>query len=514
MAGVVPIRPDPLAASRHDRHFATDHLMGDLKGRSVRGGAVTLSAQAIKFVLQMGSTMALARLLTPADFGLVAMVAAFTGFIALFKDLGLSMATVQRKTITHDQVSALFWVNVAVSIVLVLLVAASAPLVSWFYGRPELTGVTLALAATFIFSGLTAQHQALLRRQMRLREIAIIEVLSLGLGVATAITLAVLGFKYWALVAMTIVTATANCVGVWLFSGWRPTRPAKASGVRSLLSFGGGLTTTKIANYFFRNLDNILVGYFAGAVALGFYSTAYRLLLLPIQQINEPITGVMLPVLSRLQDQPERYRRAYVKAVRAVACLTMPMVGFFFLTAEPLIGLVLGDQWLGAVPIFLALAPAAYIATINIAAGWTFVSMGHIKRQFKAVLLHSAVACTGMICGIPWGGVGIAAGLSTALVLIRIPYMMIAYHGTPVRMRDLWSAIGPPTVAMLAGVGVGLLVRSILPEVLHIASVVILLSVFGIVYSLVLLAHGPVRRELPMMIQLLRQKPEAVEILA
>src|SRR5687768_196555 len=103
-------------ASERDRHFRTDHLMADLKGRSIRGGVVTLSAQAVKFCLQLGSTAVLARLLTPADFGLIAMVAAFVGFVELFKDLGLSVATIQRAEITHQQVSTLFWINVALSV--------------------------------------------------------------------------------------------------------------------------------------------------------------------------------------------------------------------------------------------------------------------------------------------------------------------------------------------------------------------------------------------------------------
>ena len=158
--------------NRHERHFRTDHLRDDLKGRSIRGGSITLAAQVMKSVVQMGSMMILARLLTPFDFGLIAMVMAVTAFANMFKDAGLSMATVQREDITHAQVSTLFWINVGLSVVITLVVAGLAPVLAWFYQEPRLTGITIALAGTFVFGGLTVQHQALLRRQMRFRELA------------------------------------------------------------------------------------------------------------------------------------------------------------------------------------------------------------------------------------------------------------------------------------------------------------------------------------------------------
>src|SRR3990172_168793 len=180
--------------------FSTDHLKVDLKGRSVRGGMVTLLAQVCKFVLSMGSTMVLARLLTPKDYGLIGMVSVVTGFVALFMDLGLSMATVQRAEINHDQVSNLFLVNVGISFFIMLLVVALAPAVAAFYGEPHLAGVTIALAVAFLFGGLTVQHQALLRRQMKFFSLAIVDIGSLVTSIVVGISLAWYGAKYWSLV--------------------------------------------------------------------------------------------------------------------------------------------------------------------------------------------------------------------------------------------------------------------------------------------------------------------------
>ncbi|HMB96433.1 MAG TPA: oligosaccharide flippase family protein, partial [Tepidisphaeraceae bacterium] len=224
------------------RHFRTDHFHADLRIRSIRGGAVTLAAQSGKFTLQLCSTMILARLLTPADFGLVAMVTAITGFIGLFKDLGLSQATVQREHITHAQVSTLFWINVIASALLMMLIAALAPVIALLYHEPRLMWITLALAGSFIFSGLVVQHQALLRRQMKFTTLVLIELVSLLISVMIALILAVNGLHYWALVAQTIVQAIAYCALIWLCCDWRPQRWSRGSGVRTMLAFGRDLT--------------------------------------------------------------------------------------------------------------------------------------------------------------------------------------------------------------------------------------------------------------------------------
>ena len=206
--------------------FDTEHLKFDLKERSIRGGAVTMTSQVIKFFLRTGSTVVLARLLTPQDYGLVAMVTAITGFVAMFKDMGLSMATIQRAEINHAQVSNLFWINVALSIALALILVGAAPIISWFYGDSRLSWITIAIGGTFIFSGLTVQHQALLSRQMLFTTIAIIEILSMIIGITVGIALAWYGAGYWALVAITATSALSSMILVWSFYGWRPGKPA------------------------------------------------------------------------------------------------------------------------------------------------------------------------------------------------------------------------------------------------------------------------------------------------
>src|SRR5438105_2021958 len=195
-----PAGPQPeTEEERHQEHFKTDHLLRNLKGHTISSGAVTVSAQGGKFFLSLVSTMILARLLTPRDFGLVAMVTTITGFLRVFKDAGLSIATVQRERITHAQVSNLFWINLTVSALCTLVMAASAPLVARFYQNERLISVTLLLAITFLISGSTVQHQALLKRQMRFKALALIELGSMTVGVLVGVVMALSGYRYWSL---------------------------------------------------------------------------------------------------------------------------------------------------------------------------------------------------------------------------------------------------------------------------------------------------------------------------
>jgi PST family polysaccharide transporter len=427
--------------------FETEHLKADLKGRSVRGGAATLGGQGVYFVVQTASTMILARLLTPADFGLIAMVTAVTGFASLFKDLGLSMATVQKAEITHEQVSVLFWVNVAVSLMIALITAASAPVIAWFYGEPRLTAVAMALSLAFILGGLTVQHQALLRRQMRFTVLAVIPILSTAVAALAAIVSATLGLGYWALVVMELVLAFTNAAAVWIASPWRPGLPSRHAGVRGMVAFGANLTGFNILNYFTRNADSVVVGYALGSGPLGIYSKAYGLLTLPIRQINSPLTGVMLPALSRLQSDPEKYRNYYLRALAGIAMITMPIVSLLFVIADEVVLIVLGDQWISAVSVFRLLAPAAFLGSVNFAPGWLCISLGRPGIQLRWSMLSAPVTVIAFLVGVNWGVGGVATAFSATWCVLFVLLLAWASRGSPVRFRDILCSLVVPLIA-------------------------------------------------------------------
>ncbi len=251
-----------------------DRTLQDIGRRSVRGGAATVAAQATAFAVNTGATMILARLLTPADFGLVAMVRALMGLPAIFRDLGLSTVTVQRAHLTHEQVSGLFWTNVLVSSLLTVLVALLSPAVAWFYGEPRLVWITSALGLVFLLEGLTAQHLALLRRHMAFTSLAGIQVGASLIGVLVGLAAAWQGLGYWALVMMSLGTSATSMVLAWVLYRWRPAFRFPLREMRALLAFGSNITGFNLLNYFARNLDNVLIGKVWGPSPLGLYAKA------------------------------------------------------------------------------------------------------------------------------------------------------------------------------------------------------------------------------------------------
>lgn len=422
--------------------FDTEYLKVDLKGRSVRGGAVTMAAQGIRFFFQIGSTAVLARLLTPEDYGLIAMVAVVTGFVMMFKDMGLSMATVQKAQINHGQISTLFWINILISLVIMAVMAALAPVVAWFYSEPQLTLVALTLAGTFIFSGLTIQHQALLRRQMRFGRLAVIEIVAMLNGAVAAIVSAWYGAGYWALVIMQLVTAMSIAVGVWIGCDWRPGWPKRGSNVRSMLAFGGNLTGFSFLNYFTRNMDKLLIGKVYGITQLGLYAKAYQLLLLPLRQITGPISSVAIPTLSRLQNDDDRYRQYYYQAINMIAFITMPLVMVTAALSEEIILIVLGKQWINAGVIFKVLAFSALIQPVGSTIGWVYVSLGQTKRMMHWGMISAPVCILSFIIGLPWGGLGVAISYTLfSIFILFVPSLYLAYKYSPISIAGFFNAI-------------------------------------------------------------------------
>ncbi len=445
------------AAPRNGVLFDTNHLHRDLKGRSVRGGAVTAGTQAVFFVLGLAVTPVLARLLTPADFGLVAMVGAVTAFVTMFRDPGLSMATVQRAEVTHQQVSTLFWLNVGISLVLTIITIALAPAIAWFYGDSRLIWITIVMGGAFIFGGLAVQHLAMLRRNMRFGTLGGIRIAARVVGVTAAITAACLGAGYWALVYMTIAASAATALLAILTSGWRPGPPVRGSGVRPMLAFGANLTGSSFLLRLRISASDILIGSACGAGALGIYSKANKLLMLPVQQIRGPLFSVAVPVLSRLQNQPERFRLYFLKMVEIMGTLGIPMVAFAAVDVENIILTMLGGQWVESIVIFRALIPAALVGTMCAGGGPVFVALGRTDKQLRANTWASIVLLACVATGIVWGTLGVAIAFSISACVTAPATLAYALSGSPVRFREFGLVLWRPATAAMAAASIVLL---------------------------------------------------------
>jgi PST family polysaccharide transporter len=432
--------------------FSTEHLQADLKGRAVRGGMLTFTSQVAQFVMQSVATVVLARLLTPADFGLVAMVTAITGLGQAFADLGLSEATIQHPEISHDQVSTLFWINVAIGLTLTAITAALAPALAWFYREPRLIGITLLVSLTFLIGGLRVQHDALLKRQMRFPSLVIRDVTAYALAVPVAIVLAWRGAGYWAIVALPLTLNLTSMSLSWVMARWVPGLPRRCGEVRSLIAFGGNVAASYMILNLNRSADCVLIGWYWGASPLGLYSRALNLLLLPVRQLGLPASSVAVPAFSRVQDEPERLARYYLRTANVIMWISAPIFGFLFVAAVPVIVLALGSRWVEAAPVFQILAIFALGQLLYDSTVWLLVSRGQSLRLLKLVLVSSPIMIGSYAIGLRFGIKGVA--LSGSLVLLAMfPWILkFSFRGTNLTLRRLGQAILYPVLACLSGV--------------------------------------------------------------
>ncbi len=425
-----------------------------LKSRTFSNGLITAAAQGVQLCLNIGSTVVLARLLDPKDFGIVAIVISLVGFFRVFNDMGLSTATIQRAEITRSQISNLFWINLGSGGLITLLFALSSPLVAWFFAEPRLTAVTLVLSVSFLLSASTVQHLALLKRHMQFGKIAVIQVSSLLGAVILAIAMAFAGFSYWSLVAMQLCNPLFTCVMTWLVSRWRPLWPTRGSGTGPLLGFGLRLAVSSLIWSVARGSDTILVGKMFGSAALGFYSRAGALLIRPVDQLMSPIEAVIVPTLSRLLPEPERYRRAVLEIYEVLALGTFFFSGLAFGLSRQFIFVLLGARWQEAVPIFAGFSLLTLYIPVASVVGWLLTSQGRGKDFLHMSVMASVVTTCAFATGLAFGPAGVATCYSLFCLAICLPaaYYIVGRDG-PVRAKDLWMRFFThlPLWAIVAG---------------------------------------------------------------
>jgi PST family polysaccharide transporter len=336
---------DPAPFSRYERELHTDHLLNNIGDRTVRGGALVLAAQAIKAVLQFGAVVVLVRLLPPAAFGLVAMTAALGAILDPIRELGFSWATIQKPDLTHAQASTLFWINASAGVLVGTGLAAAAPAIAAFYQQPDLLAVTRWMAAGFLLSGFGVQHWALLRRQMRFGAVAGLDTTAEIAGFVAAVILALNGAGYWALVAQRLIPGVLVLSGSWTLCRWRPGLPSRTPGLRALFAFGGSVTGTTILSLLSRNVDQVLIGWLWGPVSLGLYERASKLMMVPLMNVCTPFYSIGMPMLSRLSEQAERYRRAFHEMMEKLAMITLPGAALLMVTADWVTGSSCASAW-------------------------------------------------------------------------------------------------------------------------------------------------------------------------
>lgn len=445
-----------------DSPLDDDAVRRDLKNLTVGGGVHMLAGQITVSLINLVALTVLARILSPRDYGLVALVLVVTSFMSLFSEAGLPLATVQYENLTHHQLSNLTWISGSIGLVLSLSLLTLARPMARLYDEPLVTDIAIGLAAVFFLRGSTVQQWALLRRQMRFKALAGIEVAAALISAATGIAAALLGAAYWALVVRELSSAAVKMFSVWLVSGWYPGRPKHLREMGKLVRFGGTFGLFGLVVYIRNNLDRLLIGLHLPAAQLGLYTRAFHISALP-RVVHSPIDFVVIPALSRLQSEPARFERVFASALNALAWTTAPLAALILALANDVVLSVLGAQWLDAGPLLQILAIALITHPILAADIWLFAALGRASQMLRWGLLSLPVFAVAFLVGLAWGVTGVAIGFVVAALTTRMAGLLFASRGTPVRIRELVIACTKPYALATLGCIVMWLISSALP---------------------------------------------------
>jgi O-antigen/teichoic acid export membrane protein len=432
----------------------------NLKGRAVRGTAAVFVSQALHFSLNVAVAVTLARLLSPEDFGVFAIAFAVIGFLEFAKYGGMVVPVIQSQTITEDQLDTLFWFNTGVGACVAACACLIAPVFGYFYGDSRLAPVITALALSFILGGLSTQYVALLRRTLRFTTLAVCEAAALAIASGVGIFAALRGSHYWSLVYLTITREALLLIFAVIATRWIPRWPRRWDNIAPLVRFGGLMMAFDIMGYLTFKLDNLIVGWYLGAAVLGFYDKAYQFLLMPVTQITLPLSNVVHATLSRLQTEPDRFRAYLERALLLATSLGMPLTAFLYGNAATIIEQLLGARWLPSLPIFEALAPAAFVMTITSCVGWIALALGRARRLLPWTAAATAATVGAFFVGVQWGAVGVAAAFSIARVGLLVPTLRFTCAGTGVKWSSLLVTAARPAFASIAALTISMLVTA------------------------------------------------------
>jgi PST family polysaccharide transporter len=454
---------------------ATPPPTRDLGGRAVRGAAVTLAGQGVRILVQVLSVVVLSRILSPRDYGLLAMVTAVIGVADIFRDLGLSTAAVQARVLTERQRTNLFWINTALGLLLTTAALFLAPVLAAMYGQPELVEICRILAVTFLLNGVATQYRADLNRSLRFGWLAAADVLAAVMGFGVAVTMARSGAGYWALVGQQVVQYSVMLALVVAGARWWPRLPSRGADMGALLRFGWHMVGTQVIGYVSNNADSVIIGTRLGPGPLGLYNRAFQLLMTPLTQVRAPTTQVALPVLSAVQDDDDVFVVYVKKGQLALGYTLIAGLGIVLGAAPELVAVLLGDQWQAAAPLLGLLALAGALQTLGFVNYWVYLARGLTRELMRYSLIQAAIKITCVAVGSQWGVVGVAAGYALGPALTWPLSFWWLSRSTSLPMRPLVASAARILglfAAVATATGLAGAVVTGAPEVLALAAAV------------------------------------------
>lgn len=448
------------------------------------GGSQALSA--ITFFL-------LARLLGPEVFGLVAMAGVFLALMQVFSEQGFTEAIIQRDKLEPEHLDTAFWINISISLLLTILSIAIASLIAKLFNQPKLTPIICWLSLSFLLSAFKGTQEAILRRQFNFRALAIRSLIATLSGGIVGVTMAFLGYGVWSLVGQQLVSQLVGVLVLWKACEWRPGLKVSINHLKELFSYGINLVGMNFLNFFNQRADDLLIGYFLGPVALGYYSIPYRILTILAGLLPGSATQVALPTFSRLQQEPERLRQAFYTAGQLTSLISFPVFFGLSLLAPELLPVLLGNKWIPSIEVMQILALAGVIFSVAYFYGSIMMAMGKPSWALKISLINAVLSLVSFMIAVKWGIIAVALAFVIRLCLVEFSIAFWATHKLiHIEITNYLGKFAAPLAGSLVMVAVLLGTRHFINTAINLQAALIIYTVIGALsYVLTLLILAP-----------------------
>lgn len=406
--------------------------------------------QGIQFIV----SIYLARLLLPAEFGLIAMLSIFIAFGNSFIDSGFQKALIQKKELTHVDECSVFYFNIFIALIVSGLMFISAPLISQFYDQPQLIAITRALSLVFLFISFGLVQDSLLAKNLDFKTVSKINLSSSILSGISSVVMALNGFGVWSLVVLHIGSTLFRTVFLWLFSSWRPALMFSFGSLKSMFSFGSRLFIVSLTNSVFGNIYQVIIGKFFSVSSLGFYSRAKTLSMYPVTVVTSVVNQVSFPVFSKIQNDKIRLKNYMRKTLTMLTMVTFPLMIGVAVVAKPLIIILLTEKWLPSVPFFQMLCVVGILYPIGAVNMNALNAHGRSDLFLKVNIINKALIVLVLIITYRYG---ITAMITGQIINAFIEYYLNTYYSG----KHLNYTIGMQTKDMLPSLSVAIVMGAL-----------------------------------------------------
>lgn len=439
----------------------------------------------IKQGLQFVTLVILAKLLAVSDFGLMSTAMIYIGFLQVIYDLGVSAALIQKKDISDNLFSSVFWLNILVGLLITIILFFSATLIAEFHGEKQLEEIIKVLSIVFVLSSIKSAQQAVIERNLNFNTISKIEIISSFLGALVGVLLAFLGYGVWSLVFQNIVLTASSSLLIWFRGNKRPNFYFSFREIKSIFKFSINLSGFNLVNYFVRNADYFLISKFIGVEALGLYTLAYKIMLYPLQNITYIISRVMYPVYSKLADDNNEFKNMFILVAKVISIITFPMMLGLMAVSDLFVNVVLGEKWNEIIPLILILTPLGLIQSVYTPAGAIFKAKDKTDIWFRWGVFSGIVTVSAFIIGLRWGIIGVAVGYLISNLILIVPGMKIPFRYINLKISEFIKSLSITFYCSIAMFGIVILLKYLIsgfgetPELIALVILGVIIYVAG-----------------------------------